>query len=105
MLEVFEVTLALIPKYIADLICRNGFFFVVLHKTATYCRMEIFDILKERRIFLKITQEELADITGVSPRTIGNIEQGKGNPSFSTMNRIAYALGMEITAIIRKTAQ
>lgn len=64
--------------------------------------MDIFDILRDRRSLLKVTQQELADITGVSPRTIVNIEQKRGNPSFTTLQKIASALGMEITAVVRK---
>ena len=51
---------------------------------------------------MKVTQQDLADITGISPRTIVNIEQGKGNPSFATLQKIAAALGLEITAVVKK---
>ncbi|KIO43668.1 MULTISPECIES: helix-turn-helix domain-containing protein [Sanguibacteroides] len=64
--------------------------------------MEIFKILRNRRTLLKVTQQDLADITGISPRTIVNIEQGKGNPSFATLQKIAAALGLEITAVVKK---
>ena len=64
--------------------------------------MEIFKILRHRRTLLKVTQQDLADITGISPRTIVNIEQGKGNPSFATLQKIAAALGLEITAVVKK---
>ena len=49
-----------------------------------------------------VTQEELADITGVSVRRIVDIERGKANPSFATLRKIASALGLEITATVRK---
>ncbi|MCR9012125.1 helix-turn-helix domain-containing protein [Gabonibacter chumensis] len=64
--------------------------------------MDIFKILRERRTLLKVTQQDLADITGISPRTIVSIEQGKGNPSFATLQKVAAALGLEITAVIKK---
>ena len=51
---------------------------------------------------MKVTQQDLADITGISPRTIVNIEQGEGNPSFATLQKIAAALGLEITAVVKK---
>jgi Predicted transcriptional regulators len=65
--------------------------------------MDIFDTLRDRRALLKVTQQDLSDMTGISARTIVNIEQGKGNPSFDTLQKIASALGMEIIAVVRKT--
>ena len=37
--------------------------------------------IKERREILKITQESLADLSGVGLRTIKQLEGGKGNPT------------------------
>ena len=59
--------------------------------------MDIFETIRKRRTLLGVTQEELADITGVSVRRIVDIEQGKANPSFATLR-----LGLEITATVRK---
>lgn len=67
--------------------------------------MAIFDTLRERRLLLKVTQEDLADITGISPRTIINIERGQGNPSYATMQKIASVLGLEIIAVVKKTGE
>ena len=67
--------------------------------------MAIFDTLRERRLLLKVTQEDLADITGISPRTIINIERGQGNPSYTTMQKIASVLGLEIIAVVKKTGE
>lgn len=64
--------------------------------------MEIGNIIKERRIVLNITQEYLADISGVGLRTIVLIENGKGNPSLVTLSKIAETLGMEVTLQIKK---
>ena len=65
--------------------------------------MSIFEIFRARRAMLKITQQELADITGISPRTLVDLEQGKGNPSLATLQKVASVLGLEITAVIKKT--
>ena len=51
---------------------------------------------------LRITQEDLADIAGLSARTIGDIEKGKGNPSLSSIEKVASALGMELTVIVKQ---
>ncbi|GGH68403.1 MAG: XRE family transcriptional regulator [Bacteroidetes bacterium] len=57
---------------------------------------EITKALVEKRKILGITQERLALITGISARTIKELERGKGNPSFDTLFKIADTLGMEI---------
>ena len=64
--------------------------------------MNVFETIRNRRALLGVTQEELADVTGVSTRRIVDIERGKANPSFATLQKIAAALGLEITATVRK---
>lgn len=64
--------------------------------------MSIAQTIKERRTKLKVSQIDLAEISDVSIATIKNIERGKGNPSLETMEKIADALGMELTLQIRK---
>ncbi len=64
--------------------------------------MNVFETIRNRRALLGVTQEELADVTGVSIRRIVDIERGKATPSFATLQKIAAALGLEITAAVRK---
>jgi transcriptional regulator with XRE-family HTH domain len=64
---------------------------------------KIRDIIKERRKFLKLRQEDIAEITGIAIKTIQLLEQGKGNPSVSTLQKIADVLGMEIRMQIKQT--
>ena len=52
--------------------------------------------LKDRREELQVTQETLADISGVGLRTLKQFESGKGNPTLETLTKLADALGMEI---------
>jgi transcriptional regulator with XRE-family HTH domain len=40
-------------------------------------------------------------MSGVSLATIKNIERGKGNPSFETVEKILAVLGMEILLKVR----
>jgi transcriptional regulator with XRE-family HTH domain len=54
-------------------------------------------LIKERRAALKVTQEMLSDLSGVGLRTLKQIESGKGNPTLTTLNRIADILGMELS--------
>lgn len=46
---------------------------------------------------LKITQETLAELAGISLRTLKQFERGKGNPTLKTLSQLATALGMELT--------
>ena len=46
---------------------------------------EVGGFMKERREFLGLNQLDLAEIAGVSIKTIYAIELGKGNPSFATL--------------------
>jgi y4mF family transcriptional regulator len=58
--------------------------------------------IKERREMLKITQEALADLAGVGLRTLKQLESGKANPSFNTLQKIADVLGMELILQVKK---
>ena len=56
----------------------------------------IGDVLQSRRKARKIAQEQLADIAGISPRTLRDIEKGIANPELETLMKICNVLGMEI---------
>ncbi len=58
--------------------------------------------LKERREMLKVTQESLAELSGVGLRTLKQIETGKGNPTILTLQKLADVLGMEILVEVKK---
>jgi len=68
--------------------------------------MEHFEILvksiKERRESMQVTQETLAEISGVGLRTIKQFERGKGNPTLLTLSKMADALGFEICLKIKE---
>jgi len=52
--------------------------------------------IKERRKFLKVKQEDLADISGISQRTLRAIEKGNANPELNSLLKLCEVLGMEI---------
>jgi len=58
---------------------------------------ELIKTIKERREVLQVTQETLAEISGVGLRTLKQFESGKGNPTLLTLQRIADVLGMEVS--------
>ena len=53
--------------------------------------------IRDRRNFLRITQGDLAEIAGISLRSLIDIEQGKGNPSLHQLVKILDVLGLELT--------
>jgi y4mF family transcriptional regulator len=62
----------------------------------------IIQQIKERREILKITQESLADLSGVGLRTIKQLEGGKANPTFNTLQEIADVLGLELVLQVKR---
>jgi len=58
--------------------------------------------IKERREILNLTQESLADLSGVGLRTIKQLEGGKGNPTFNTLQEIADVLGLELVLQVKR---
>ena len=58
--------------------------------------LSIINQIKERRKVLAISQETLADISGVGLRTLKQFESGKGNPTLETLQKLCDALGLEI---------
>jgi transcriptional regulator with XRE-family HTH domain len=57
---------------------------------------ELIRTIKERREMLKVTQETLAELSGVGLRTLKQFESGKGNPTLQTLQKIADVLGMDV---------
>ena len=59
-------------------------------------------MIKERRALLGLTQQDLADYTGLSVRFIKSVEAGKGNPSIGSLEKIAQILGLEIVIRVKE---
>jgi len=64
---------------------------------------EIIHSIKERREILKVTQEALAELSGVGLRTLKQFESGKGNPTLHTLQKLADVLGMEVCIQVKNT--
>jgi len=58
-------------------------------------------MIKERRESLHVTQETLAELSGVGLRTVKQFESGKGNPTLVTLQKLGDALGLEITMKVK----
>lgn len=57
--------------------------------------------IKVRRTVLKIKQQELADLAGVSINTVVAIERGTGNPSIKTLVSVCDVLGLQIVTKLK----
>ena len=59
-------------------------------------------IIKQERKEHKMTQEELATLSGVSLATIRAIEQGTSSPNIATLSKILKLFNLEISVIRRE---
>lgn len=50
----------------------------------------------ERRVALRLTQQTLADLAGVSRSSVQSLERGSGSVKFGSVVEIADVLGMRI---------
>jgi transcriptional regulator with XRE-family HTH domain len=62
---------------------------------------ELGNAIKFRREFLTLRQEDLAEMSGLTIKTIHLIESGKGNPSVETLQKIATVLGLDLLLQIK----
>ncbi|WP_297100972.1 helix-turn-helix transcriptional regulator [uncultured Draconibacterium sp.] len=67
--------------------------------------METGKLIKELRIKKGMTQEELAEKTEVSPRTIQRIENGQVDPRAYTLQMIAKALEVDFSLFAANEAE
>ena len=50
--------------------------------------------IEKRRKQLRVSQADLAELSGVSLRTVNAVEKGKANPSVETLSRILEPIGL-----------
>ncbi|MFV7236037.1 MULTISPECIES: helix-turn-helix domain-containing protein [Flavobacterium] len=65
---------------------------------------ELIKTIKERREVLQVTQETLAELSGVGLRTLKQFESGKGNPTLLTLEKLADVLGMKVCLKIKNVS-
>jgi transcriptional regulator with XRE-family HTH domain len=61
--------------------------------------------VKARRQELGVTQETLANDTGIHQRYLSNVETGKRNPSYGSLRRLAAGLGLSASELIARAEQ
>ena len=64
--------------------------------------LEIGQTIRKRRKFVGIMQKDLSEITGISLRSLIDIETGKGNPTIKQLNKIFDALGLTLKLSVEK---
>jgi transcriptional regulator with XRE-family HTH domain len=57
---------------------------------------KLIKTIKERRDVMQVTQETLAQLSGVGLRTLKQFESGKGNPTLITLQKLSDVLGLEV---------
>jgi transcriptional regulator with XRE-family HTH domain len=70
-------------------------------KSNTDARRAFAARMRERRTELGITQEKLAELTGLHRTYVGSVERGERNVSIDNMERIAAALDMSLRDFFR----
>ena len=58
--------------------------------------------IKERRRLLKVTQRQLAAISGVGINTLTKIERNEANPTLDILQKILDTLGLELSITVKK---
>lgn len=58
--------------------------------------------VKARREELELTQEQLAQDAGLHQRWISNVENGKRNPSYGSLRRLAAGLGLSASELLAR---
>lgn len=66
--------------------------------------LQIGNLIIKRRQFLKLRQGDLAGLSQVAEKTINQIEQGIGNPSFKTLSKILEVLGLELNLKVKEVS-
>ena len=62
--------------------------------------MKTGDRIKELRLKRLLTQEELAEMTGIAAATLSRIENNLHSPSISTLKALTQALDVDVTEIV-----
>lgn len=57
---------------------------------------QIMHAILEGRQSCNLTQEQLAQVTGINQANISRLENGTANPSLRTLKRLAEGMGMEL---------
>lgn len=65
-------------------------------------RLRFAEAMKRHRLAIGLSQESLAERTGLHRTYIGSVERGERNICIDNMERIAMALGVELTTLLAR---
>lgn len=77
--------------------------YLCTESTINHTLMDIGKTIKERRALLGISQQDLADYSGVGISTVKDLERGVGNPSIETLRRVLDVVGLEMVLRVKQT--
>lgn len=60
--------------------------------------------VRRLRLAIELSQEALADAAGIDRTYMSGIERGRRNPSLLVMQRLADALGVEVTSLVERSS-
>lgn len=63
--------------------------------------IDIGERIKTVRRSLHLTQDQLAEKSGLSSNYIGQLERGERSPSLKTLTRIAQSLGVDVDYLVK----
>ncbi|MDD5387948.1 MAG: helix-turn-helix transcriptional regulator [Gallionellaceae bacterium] len=63
-------------------------------------RLRFARAMKRHRLALGLSQETLAELTGLHRTYIGSVERGERNICIDNMERIALALGVDLAGLL-----
>lgn len=69
-------------------------------RTAPDARVAFGNAVRERRLLAELSQEELADLSGLHRTYVGGIERGERNVGLLNMVRIASALQTSLSTLV-----
>lgn len=70
------------------------------HTNKVTARERFATAMRRRRLAQQLSQEALAELTGLHRTYIGSVERGERNISIDNMERIAQALGADIVDLL-----
>jgi len=71
-------------------------------KPPVHAVRDLGQAIQRLRLQREMTQQELADASGLDIRYVGSIERGPRNPTFGALQGIASVFGMKTSELLRK---
>jgi transcriptional regulator with XRE-family HTH domain len=62
---------------------------------------QIGNLIQERRDYLNLTQKDVAEMAGITFKSISDIELGIRNPTVNTLISVLDVLGLELSVHIK----